>query len=230
MYTSPERVTWLAFLPIGATVGFYSLPLVWQSNVLIQFIPQMFAYLSLGVWSYYNRRRLAKLGLEATRVLLGMKWGTITGIVLGSLNAFIILFIMPTLGGDITFLRDTPHAQIPFWVMVPWFIFFIATAVELNFRGFLLGRLLELFSRHDRLLSLPLSKNLWLPFPLLLSALTFSFDPFMVSTFGALHWIALWDGLIWGWLWIRLKNLYSVIIAHAVEVLIVYLSVRTALL
>jgi hypothetical protein len=66
--------------------------------------------------------------------------------------------------------------------------------------------------------------------PLLLSALTFSFDPFMVSTFGSLHWIAVWDGLIWGWMWIRLTNLYAVTIAHAVEVLILYLAVRAALI
>jgi len=66
--------------------------------------------------------------------------------------------------------------------------------------------------------------------PVFLSARTFSFDPFMVSTFGSLHWIAVWDGLIWGWLWIRFTNLYAVIIAHAVEVIILYLTVRAALI
>ena len=51
----------------------------------------------------------------------------------------------------------------------------------------------------------------------------------MVSTFRHLHWIAVWDGLIWGWMWIRMNNLYAVITAHAMEVIIVYLLVREAL-
>ena len=76
----------------------------------------------------------------------------------------------------------------------------------------------------------PTFQKLGILLALLLSALTFSFDPFMVATFGSLHWIAVWDGLIWGWMWIRLNNLYAVIIAHAVEVLILYLTVRAALL
>ncbi len=225
-------MTWLAFLPLGATVGFYCLPLVWQSNVFIQFIPQVLAYLSLGVWSYYNTGCLAKLGLETTKLLVGMKWGTFTGIALGTLNTFVILFITPALEGDITFLQETPHAKIPSWIMMPWFIVCIAAAIEVNFRGFLLGRLLVFFSGNDRLLLLPatISSYVCLLLPLCLSSLTFSFDPFMVSTFGSLHWIALWDGLIWGWIWMRWRNLYAVITAHAVEVLILYLSVRAALL
>jgi hypothetical protein len=65
--------------------------------------------------------------------------------------------------------------------------------------------------------------------PVSISALTFSFDPFMVSTFRDLHWIALWDGLVWGWMWIRMHNLYAVMTAHAVEVAIVYLIVRNVM-
>jgi membrane protease YdiL (CAAX protease family) len=162
----------------------------------------------------------------------GVKWGTVTGILLGCLNASVILSLIPALGGDISFLRDTPHAQISLWIMVPWFILFIACAVEVNFRGFILGRLLVCCSNvtnRQSLLSRP-SQTFWEWLPLTLSALTFSFDPFMVSTFGFLHWIAFWDGLIWGWIWIRLTNLYAVIIAHAVEVIILYLTIRAALL
>jgi hypothetical protein len=65
--------------------------------------------------------------------------------------------------------------------------------------------------------------------PLSISALTFSFDPFMVTTFRHLHWIAVWDGLIWGWMWMRMHNLYAIMTAHAVEVAMVYLIIRGVL-
>jgi hypothetical protein len=64
---------------------------------------------------------------------------------------------------------------------------------------------------------------------LLTSALVFAFDPFMVATFRHLHWIALWDGLAWGLLWLFTRNLYATIVAHAVEVILVYSAVRRAL-
>ena len=44
----------------------------------------------------------------------------------------------------------------------------------------------------------------------------------MVSTFKHLHWIAVWDGLVWGMIWVRTKNLYATIIAHAAEVIVMY--------
>ncbi|MEX0830785.1 MAG: hypothetical protein WD032_11135 [Nitrospirales bacterium] len=204
----------------------------WQSSLPIQFLPQLSAYIAFGLWAFSNNHLLSKLGLEPCRLAVGVKWGTVTGILLGCLNASIILYLIPGLGGEISFLRDTPHAQLPFWVMVPWLIFFIACAVELNFRGFLLGRLLVLclsIVNPRQRFSPPLIK-IGILLSLLLSALTFSFDPFMVATFGSLHWIAVWDGLIWGWMWMRLSNLYAVITAHAVEVLILYLTVRAALI
>ena len=227
-----ERASGLVFLPIVITAGFYFLPLHWQSNISIQFIPQLSAYLALGLWSFQNVDVVTKLGLERHKVWLGIKLGIWVGILLGFINGIFILYLIPLMGGSISFLRDTPHAQLPFWVMVPWFIICIACAVELNFRGFLLGRLLAFFLKiaNQRPLAPHRPRTIWLWGPLLLSALTFSFDPFMVKTFGALHWIAVWDGLIWGWMWIRLTNLYSVITAHAVEVLILYFAVRAALL
>ncbi len=232
MNSHSERVAGLAFLPIVVTGGFYVLPLHWQSNVSIQFIPQMCAYLVLGLWAFQNTNRIAKLGLEPHKVGPGLQWGIVTGILLGGINSLLIIFLIPALGGNIEFLRDTPHAQIPFLIMVPWFILCIACAVELNFRGFILGRLLTVcvtfVNQHH--LPTPTLLRLGIFLPLLLSALSFSFDPFMVATFGDLHWIAVWDGLIWGWMWIRMTNLYAVIIAHAVEVLILYLTVRAALL
>ena len=67
------------------------------------------------------------------------------------------------------------------------------------------------------------------PLALITSALIFAFDPFMVNTFQYLHWIAVWDGLIWGIIWLRTSNLYITIVAHAVEVIVMYSSVRMAI-
>jgi membrane protease YdiL (CAAX protease family) len=62
-----------------------------------------------------------------------------------------------------------------------------------------------------------------------ISALAFSFDPFMVGTFRHLHWIAVWDGIVWGMMWVRRRNLYATIAAHAVEVMVMYSSLKLVL-
>jgi membrane protease YdiL (CAAX protease family) len=141
-------------------------------------------------------------------------------------NTLVILRLIPSWGWDITFLKETPHAQVPVLIMVPWFISVIALLVELNFRGFLLGRLAALESSMWRR---PMLRRLS-PLALLTSALVFAFDPFMVTTFQHLHGIALWDGLVWGLLWLFTRNLYATIVAHAVEVILVYSAVRAALM
>jgi membrane protease YdiL (CAAX protease family) len=155
----------------------------------------------------------------------GLKWGLLTGLFLGGLNTFVILSVYPSLGYDITFLKETPHGRLPVLLMVPWLICGIALFVELNFRGFLLGRLAEL-------------ESLWwgtdscrrlMPFALVMSSLAFTFDPFLVNTFRHLHWIALWDGFIWGSIWLRTRNLWTTIVAHAVEVIILYSAMRAAI-
>ena len=133
-----------------------------------------------------------------------------------------ILSAYPYLGYDISFLKTTLHGRLPLLVMVPWFICGIALLVELNFRGFLLGRLAALESRLWRS---GLAQRLS-PLALITCALVFAFDPFMVNTFQHLHWIALWDGLIWGIIWLRTRNLYITIVAHAVEVIVMYSAVR----
>jgi membrane protease YdiL (CAAX protease family) len=132
-------------------------------------------------------------------------------------NVGVILLVVPWLGYDIQFLRDTPHAHAPMSLMLPWVIVGIAAFVELNFRGFQLGRLtawsqatLNLSPRDAQILAV------------VGSALTFSCDPFMVATFHHLHWIAVWDGLIWGTLWVRTRNLWIPLVAHAVEVIVMY--------
>ena len=107
MNSHSERVAWLAFLPIVVTGGFYVLPLNWQSQVLIQFIPQISAYLALGLWAFHNTNRISKLGLEPHKVGLGLQWGTITGILLGVTNSILIIFLIPTFGGSIDQDGDT---------------------------------------------------------------------------------------------------------------------------
>lgn len=222
-----ERASGLAFLPVFATIAFYVLPANWQLQPAVQFAPQLMAYGALSVWAYRNVDQLHKLGLAFTNIQPGVLRGTLVGITLGILNTGVILYVMPVLGVDINFLSQTPHAQIPFWIMMPWFIILIAMGVELNFRGFLLGRLLVWFHRVRQPDRPSATRNRLQTFlPLSISALTFSFDPFMVSTFRDLHWIAIWDGLVWGCLWMRMHNLYTVIAAHAVEVILLYLIIR----
>ena len=222
---SHERATWLAGLPILATVLFYALPADLQSHRALQFLPQAVAYTALAWWASRNSDIMARFGLRPVQLGQGLRWGTATGLILGAANVGIILWVVPWLGYDIAFLRDTPHAQIPPAVMLPWFILLIAVLVEINFRGFLLGRLLVLAERMAPALSAPLASGA----AVVVTALAFSFDPFMMITFRHLHWIALWDGLVWGLLWVWLRNLYVPIIAHAVEVMVMYSIIRTVL-
>ncbi len=167
--------------------------------------------------------------MKSEDLLTGIKCGLVVGLLLGVFNTFVILWLVPSVGGDIVFLKETPHANMPTLVMVPWGILLIAIGVELNFRGFLLGRLEALFGQWLHIepnRSFPLVSHL----AVFTSALVFACDPFMVMTFQHLHWIAVWDGLIWGWLYVRSHNLYTVIVAHAVEVVILYSCIKAALM
>ena len=220
-----ERGAVLALLPTASTLAFYSLPPAIQAQTLIQFAPQILAYLALGLWATRNRDILSRLGLARENVRDGLRWGLLTGLLLGCLNTLVILSVYPHLGYDISFLKTTPHGRLPFLIMVPWFICGIAIFVELNFRGFLLGRLAALESELQKSSVIQRLS----PLALITCALLFAFDPFMVNTFAHLHWIGLWDGLIWGTIWLRTRNLYITIVAHAVEVMIMYISVRAVL-
>jgi len=215
----------LALLPTASTIGFYGLPASFQEQTLVLFTPQIIAYLALGFWAAHNRDIVSRLGLEKWKVRDGLRWGLLTGLLLGCLNTLVILSAYPHLGYDINFLKTTLHGRLPFFVMVPWFICSIALFVELNFRGFLLGRLTTLESQ---LWESGLAQR-FSPLALIASSLIFAFDPFMVNTFQHLHWIALWDGLIWGIIYLRTHNLYVTIVAHAVEVIVMYSAVRFAL-
>jgi membrane protease YdiL (CAAX protease family) len=221
-----EQGAALALLPIAATLDFYALPASLQEQTLVQFAPQIVAYLAFGLWATRNRDIVYRFGLEKGNVLDGLRWGLLTGLLLGSLNTFVILIVYPHLGYGISFLKTTPHAQLPSLVMVPWFICGIAVFVEVNFRGFILGRLLT----WGRQLLGPQLSLLVGTIAVGISAITFAFDPFMVNTFQDLHWIALWDGLIWGIIWLKTKNLYATIVAHAVEVMLMYCVLRATLM
>ena len=220
-----EQGAALALLPIAATLVFYTLPTSVQDQLFIQFAPQTLAYLALALWAAHNRPQLPLLGLHPRGLQSGLRWGLVIGLGLGSLNTILLLNAMPAMGLDITFLKNTPHARIPLLMMLPWVICGIALFVEINFRGFLLGRLTAL--------ELHLWQSAYLqrlsPLALIVSAITFSFDPFMVATFRHLHWIAVWDGLVWGAVRLKTGNLYIPIVAHAVEVMVMYSAVRAAL-
>lgn len=221
-----ERRAWLALLPIAATVAYYGLPDTLQQSTAAQFFPQAVAYAALCAWAAGNVHPLQRLGLHRARLGTSLCWGLAVGLLLGLLNSGVILWLVPRLGRDITFLLQTPHAQVPLWLMVPWFILAIAAFVELNFRGFQLGRLCSLAEQSPlRVHPTAITTGLTVA----LSALTFAFDPFMVSTFRHLHWIAVWDGIVWGLLWIRQRTLVTTMVAHAIEVIVLYSLVRRAL-
>jgi len=220
-----EQRAALALLPIAATLVFYMLPASLKKQTLVQFAPQLLAYLALALWAIHNRPLLPLLGLHPRGWRSGLWFGLVIGLALGCLNSIVILKAMPAMGFDITFLKDTPHARIPPALMLPWVIGGIALFVEINFRGFLLGRLAVLESA---LWQSPLLLRLS-PLALITSAVAFSFDPFMVTTFQHLHWIAIWDGLVWGAVRLKTNNLYTPIVAHALEVIVMYSAVRVAL-
>jgi membrane protease YdiL (CAAX protease family) len=220
-----ERGSALALFPLAATFGYYFLPVALQQRTVIQFIPQLLAYLALLLWASRNQAVWSRLGIDHTTFRNGLRWGLLTGFVLGSLNTCVILAVYPALGYDITFLKQTPHGRLPLLIMLPWAIVAIALFVELNFRGFLLGR----FAAMEASVSKSWISRTFPPLALGASALLFAFDPFLVNTFRHLHWIALWDGLIWGAIRLRTGNLSITIVAHAVEVTMMYLAVRAAI-
>ena len=214
--STPERAAWLALLPAFATLIYYTLPGSLQQNLWIIFSPQLLAYGSVAAWVLLNPGWKTALRVDTTGIRPALKWGALVGVALGAVNLSLILLIIPELGGDITFLRETPHAQAPVWVMFPLGIAGIGVLVELNFRGFQMGRLLVLLgdSSAGRIAAV------------VVSALVFAHDPFMVRTFQHLHVIAVWDGLVWGILLLRTGSLYATMAAHTVEVWILYVSLK----
>ena len=80
----------LALLPAAATLSFYALPVSFQEQPLVQFVPQIVAYIALGLWAARNCNIAARLGLEKRAARDGVRWGLLTGLLLGGLNTFVI--------------------------------------------------------------------------------------------------------------------------------------------
>jgi len=211
-----ERASWLVLLPVFATPSYYILPATLQQNLWITFSPQLLAYAALIGWILLNPGWRTALRLDARTIGPSLKRGSLVGVAMGAVNLSLILQVIPTLGGDITFLRATPHAQAPVWIMFPLGIAGIGVLVELNFRGFQMGRLLTLFgeSSMGRIAAV------------VISALVFAHDPFMIRVFQHLHVIAVLDGLVWGILLLRTGSLYATMAAHTVEVWILYVWLK----
>ena len=211
-----ERAGWLVFVPLLATAIYYALPASIQRNIWVTLTPQLVAYAALCIWTLVNTDVAARLHLDLSRLSSHIRWGAVIGLTLAAVNLSVILLVIPGLGGDIAFLRNTPHARAPAWAMFPLGILVIAILVELNFRGFQMGRLTAIFG----------SSNGGKAAAVLVSAMIFAWDPFMVRVFGLLHWMAFTDGLVWGTLLLRTRSLYATMAAHAVEVWILYAGLK----
>jgi len=212
----PERGAWLVAVPLLATILYYALSGDLRENIWLILSPQLAAYGMLAIWLGQNRSSWTRLRLEPSRLLAALPWGGLTGLALGVINLTVLLWVIPGLGGDLSFLRETPHAQSPLWLMFPLGIGAIAILVELNFRGFQMGRLLALFG------SSPTAQGC----AVIVSAFAFAWDPFMVHVFRSLHWMAFTDGVVWGVLLLRTRSLYATMAAHAVEVWILYAGLK----
>jgi len=211
-----ERWSSLAIIPILLTLGYF----VWtpfpRGSVWPAMIPQLSGYLCLAAWIVINGHASSRLWIVKRNLKKSLIYGALTGILTGLINLWVIVKLTPMLGASFDFLRSTPHARMPFLFMVPWGIAGIAFFVEINFRGYLLGRLLVLLG--DRGFAPAAAVTL--------SALVFSLDPYMTTVFRGYHWLALSDGVVWGVLLLRTRNLFSTITAHAVEVVLVYTVLR----
>jgi membrane protease YdiL (CAAX protease family) len=212
----PERGAWLVVVPLLASTLYYALPAVLQENIWLILSPQLAAYGTLAIWLVQNRSPWTRLRLESSRLVAALRWGSLMGLALGVINLTVLLWVIPGVGGDISFLRETPHAQAPLWLMFPFGISAIAILVELNFRGFQMGRLLALFG----------SSRTAQGCAIIVSAFAFAWDPFMVHVFRSLHWMAFTDGVVWGVLLLRTRSLYATMAAHAVEVWILYAGLK----
>lgn len=202
-------------IPLSATF-FYYIFLFPSDRLLHVFLPLVLSSFALAAWLIQNSDRSEKLYLCRKGWREAISKGMAFGIVLGFSNLLVITRISPWLGYSNEFLRETPHAGFPLWAMFPFGILAVSFIVELLFRGWILGRLLRLFR----------AKRGGASWAMLLSALYFSFDPFMVLYFKGYHWLALTDGIIWAGLLLKTENLFSTISAHTVEVWIVYLVLK----
>jgi membrane protease YdiL (CAAX protease family) len=209
----PEPFSRLLLVPFGSIFIYYVF-FYPKTDLLLVFTPVLLTFLSLVCWCRWNT--FHQLHLRKEGIIKAIMMGAGVGLGLGFFNLFVILKLTPWLGYSYDFLRLTPHAHFPFWVMFPIGIFMIGFVIEVLFRGWILGELKGLM------------QNRWggTPLSIFLSALLFSFDPFMVAYFRGYHWLALSDGLVWGALLFKTQNLASPIAAHTVEVWIIYFILK----
>jgi len=234
----PTPMDWLALTPVAATLGIWALYLsaagptllawgrsedgaLWASW-LVQLSPLVIGLGSLAVWLTVNDWDWANLGVQR------IAWrpaaaGAGVGLVLALANLAVITVIEPFLAGErsvgYALLYQTPHARLPWWLMLGLAVPAVAVGIETLFRGFLLGRLL-----------------VWLPVGSLGrwtaiagGALLFAWDPFLVMSFHEWHWLGWSDGIIWGYLFLRTGTLLAPMAAHGVEVATLYAVFRWVL-
>src|SRR5213594_3913584 len=87
-----ERLAGLALLPVLTTGLYYALPPRLQDQPAILFLPQVLAYLGLAIWATQNSFITERLGLKLHQLRQGLRWGTVTGLILGLLNVSVILW------------------------------------------------------------------------------------------------------------------------------------------
>lgn len=204
-----KRDDWLVFIPIIANILYYIFPEK-QTNMILLFLPQLLSYIMMAFWSWINGGKCPMINLHNYK--LPLIYGVLAGLFTGITNLFFILKITGWLGQGYEFLRETPHARISPFLMMPLGIILISAFVEINFRGFIMDRLLSIFGK----------ARAGAYAAIILSAIIFSYDPFMLHYFKIFHWLALFDGIIWGYLFYRTGNILNPIISHSICVIIVY--------
>ena len=122
-------------------------PLHIRNKQLSNFFPQILAYCGLGVWATFNSHPCQRLGLTSHNLVSGVAWGSIVGLTLGTINTILILWAVPAAGWDIAFLTETPHAQVPALIMVPWGILLIAVRRRDQFPRVSVRKILGLVER-----------------------------------------------------------------------------------
>jgi membrane protease YdiL (CAAX protease family) len=234
LVVAPDRPTlmptpsdWLLWLPLASMLGVWALylspvgahligwgalpgPARWQSWGL-QLLPLAVAIAVTVRWLAANRWDWTNLGLRP----MSLRWmagAALVGLTLAVVNTTVMSVVVPAWGGSYGVLYDSPHAQAVWWVMLFAIVPAVAVVVEVCFRGFLLGRLL-----------------VWLPAggwgrwgAILVAAWLFAWDPFLVFSFREFHWLGLTDGIVWGYLFVRSGSLLAPMLAHGVEVGLLY--------
>ncbi len=204
-----EKCNWLVFIPILANILYYLLPSK-EANTALLFFPQILSYVMMIAWSCINKP--SNIRINPANYKASIIYGFAAGLITGATNLFFILKITGWLGQDYEFLRETPHAKMPFLLMMPFGIILISAFVEINFRGFILSRFLAMFRNSSGGVFAAIA----------ISSIVFATDPFMLFYFKILAWLALFDGLIWGYLFYRTGNILGPIAAHSICVMMVY--------